>query len=134
MIKDPFLQQLARRIEGDREAMRKTLYILRAMIDRKLWKQMESSVDLPQDLEQIETLLDKNNVFFRSIKLTEGWWRLCTGYMLGFMADDDSPVILVPGFTDYTFVHPKTGEDMRASPVRTVSEWRGISTSMFFRL
>ena len=110
-----FLQQLSQRMDGDRRAMKKTLEILRSMIDRKLWKQMESSVDLPQDLEQIETLLDKNNVFFRSIKLTEGWWRLCTGYMLGFMADDDSPVILVPGFTDYTFVHPKTGEGMRAS-------------------
>ena len=66
-----FLQQLSQRMDGDRRAMRKTLEILRSMIDRKLWKQMEQSVD--------------------------------------------SPVLLVPGFTDYTFVHPKTGECMRAS-------------------
>ena len=37
------------------------------------------------------------------------------GYMLGFMADDDTPVVLVPGFTDYTFTHPKTGKVLRAS-------------------
>ena len=41
MITDSYLQQLARRIDGDRKAMRKTLDILHAMIDRKLWKQPE---------------------------------------------------------------------------------------------
>ena len=38
MITDSYLQQLARRIDGDRKAMRKTLDILHAMIDRKLWR------------------------------------------------------------------------------------------------
>ena len=110
-----FLQQLTQRMDGDRKAMTKTLNILRSMIDRKLWKQMESSVDLPQDYEEIEALFEKYNVFFRSITLSDGWWARCTGYMLGFMADDDSPVILVPGFTDYTFTDPKTGDSMRVS-------------------
>ena len=49
MITDPYLQQLARRIDGDREAMRKTLDILRSMIDRKLWKQMESKKEKPMN-------------------------------------------------------------------------------------
>jgi ABC-type bacteriocin/lantibiotic exporter with double-glycine peptidase domain len=102
-------------MDGDRKAMTKTLNILRSMIDRKLWKQMESSVDLPQDYEEIEALFEKYNVFFRSITLSDGWWTRCTGYILGFMADDDSPVILVPGFTDYTFTDPKTGDSMRVS-------------------
>jgi len=110
-----FFQQLTQRMDGDRKAMTKTLNILRSMIDRKLWKQMESSVDLPQDYEEIEALFEKYNVFFRSITLSDGWWARCTGYMLGFMADDDSPVILVPGFTDYTFTDPKTGDSMRVS-------------------
>ena len=110
-----FLQQLTQRMDGDRKAMTKTLNILRSMIDRKLWKQMESSVDLPQDYEEIEALFEKYNVFFRSITLSDGWWARCTGYILGFMADDDSPVILVPGFTDYTFTDPKTGDSMRVS-------------------
>ena len=51
MITDPYLQQLARRIDGDRKAMRKTLDILHAMIDRKLWKQMEQNVELPSDFK-----------------------------------------------------------------------------------
>ena len=110
-----FFQQLTQRMDGDRKAMTKTLNILRSMIDRKLWKQMESSVDLPQDYEEIEALFEKYNVFFRSITLSDGWWARCTGYILGFMADDDSPVILVPGFTDYTFTDPKTGDSMRVS-------------------
>ena len=115
MVTNIFLQQLAQRVDGDRKAMTQTLEILRSMIDRKLWKQMESSTELPTDFEQIETLFEKYNIFFRSINLTDGWWRVCTGYMLGFMADDDTPVTLLPGFTDYTFINPKTGKSMRAS-------------------
>ena len=102
-------------MDGDRKAMNQARDILRAMIDRKLWKQMQSTVDLPSDIEQIETLLDRYNIFFRYITLTDRWWARCTGYMMGFMADDDTPVTLVPGFTDYTFTHPKTGKLMMAS-------------------
>jgi ABC-type bacteriocin/lantibiotic exporter with double-glycine peptidase domain len=108
-------QQLFQRMDGDRKAMSQARDILRAMIDRKLWKQMQTTVDLPSDIEQIETLLDRYNIFYRYITLTDRWWSRCTGYMMGFMADDDTPVILVPGFTDYTFTHPKTGELMMAS-------------------
>ena len=109
------LQQLAQRMDGDRKAMSQTMEILRSMIDRKLWKQMESSVDLPLDLDEIETQLDRYNIFFRYITLTDGWWARCTGYMMGFMADGHTPVILKPGFTDYTFIHPVTGHVMMAS-------------------
>ena len=110
-----FLQQLAQRMDGDRKAMSKTRDILRSLVDRKLWKQMESSVELPTDIEQIETLLDKYNVFFRYITLSDRWWSRCTGYMLGFMADNGTPVVLTPGFTDYTFFHPKTGKNLAVS-------------------
>jgi len=102
-------------MDGDRKAMSKTRDILRSLVDRKLWKQMESSVELPTDIEQIETLLEKYNVFFRYITLSDRWWSRCTGYMLGFMADNGTPVVLTPGFTDYTFFHPKTGKNLRAS-------------------
>ena len=114
-ISNIFLQQLAQRVDGDRKAMSQARDILRSMIDRKLWKQMKSAVELPSDIEQIETLLSRYNIFFRYITLTDGWWARCTGYMMGFMADDNTPVILEPGFTDYTFTHPKTGRLMMAS-------------------
>ncbi len=110
-----FLQQLVQRMDGDRKALSQTMEILRSMIDRKLWKQMESSVDLPLDLDEIETQLDRYNIFFRYITLSDGWWTRCTGYMMGFMADGHTPVILKPGFTDYTFIHPVTGHVMTAS-------------------
>ena len=74
-----FLEQLAQRMDGDRKAMSQTMEILRSMIDRKLWKQMESSVDLPLDVDEIETQLDRYNIFFRYITLTDGWWTRCTG-------------------------------------------------------
>ena len=77
MMTNMCLQQLAQRVDGDRKAMTKTLEILRSMIDRKLWKQMESAVELPTDIEEIETLLEKYNVFFRYINLSEGWWSRC---------------------------------------------------------
>ena len=115
MITNIFLQQLAQRVDGDRNAMRQTVDILRSMIDRKLWKQMQSGADLPSNFDELELLLEQYNVFFRTITLSDGWWTRCTGYMLGFMADDNSHVVLVPGFTDYTFTHPKTGESMKAS-------------------
>ena len=114
-ISNIFLQQLAQRVDGDRKAMSQARDILRSMIDRKLWKQMKSAVERPSDIEQIETLLSRYNIFFRYITLTDGWWARCTGYMMGFMADDHTPVILEPGFTDYTFTHPKTGRLMMAS-------------------
>ena len=59
MMTNIFLQQLAQRMDGDRKAMSKTRDILRSLVDRKLWKQMESSVELPSDIEEIETLLEK---------------------------------------------------------------------------
>ena len=110
-----FLQQLAQRMDSDRKAMSQAQAILRSMIDRKLWKQMESAVELPKDIEQVETLLESHNIFFRHITLSERWWAYCTGYIIGFMADDNTPVILEPGFTDYTFIHPKTNQVMSAS-------------------
>ncbi len=110
-----FLQQLAQRMDGDRKAMSQAQAILRSMIDRKLWKQMENAVELPPDAEQAETLLERYNIFYRHITLTDRWWARCSGYMMGFMANDNTPVILEPGFADYTFTHPKTSQVMKAS-------------------
>lgn len=110
-----FLQQLAQRRDGDRKSLSQTMDVLRSMLDRKLWKQMETDEEMPTDIEQIEMLLDSHNIFFRYVTLSDGWWARCTGHMIGFMANDNTPVLLKPGFTDYTFIHPKTGQAMTAS-------------------
>jgi ABC-type bacteriocin/lantibiotic exporter with double-glycine peptidase domain len=126
MISNLFLQQLAQRMDGDRKAMRQARDILRSMIDRKLWKQMGAAIELPSDIEQIETLLERYNIFYRYITLTDRWWARSTGYMIGFMADDNTPVILEPGFTDYTFIHPKTGKPMQASKSRELMKQEAL--------
>ena len=113
MIYDPFLEQLAQRLDGDRQAMSRTQDIFRALIDRKVWKQMQSSEEMPSSLEEVESLLNSKNIFFRNVELTDGWWSRCTGKMLGFLAEDNTPVLLIPGFSSYSFTHPKTGKIIR---------------------
>ncbi len=110
MINNPFLEQLAQRLDGDRQAMSRTQDIFRSLVDRKVWKQMRYSEEMPLNLAKIETFLNGKNIFFRNIELTAGWWSRCTGKMLGFLTEDDSPVLLIPGFSSYTFSHPKTGK------------------------
>ena len=127
-----FLQQLAQRMDGDRKAMNQAQDILRSMIDRKLWKQMKSAVELPSDIEGLESLLESNNIFYRYITLTDRWWTRCTGNMIGFMADDNTPFILVPGFTDYTFIHPKTGKFMKASKSHEVLKQEALIACLPF--
>jgi len=114
MTNNPFLQQLVQRMDGDRQAMSKTRDILCALIDRKLWKQLEAAQELPPSTEHIEAFLESKNIFFRYVTLTDRWWTRCTGKMIGFLADDDTPVLLVPGFSDYTFFHPRTGKTLTA--------------------
>ena len=115
MSYNPLLEQLARRIDGDRQAMSRTQDIFRALVDRKLWRQMKSSEEIPLSLENIETSLNGKNIFFRNVALTEGWWNRCTGKMLGFLAEDGTPVLLTPGFSSYTFSHPKTGKFIKVN-------------------
>lgn len=77
MITNSLLKQLVQRLDGDRKAISQARDILCSMIDRRLWKQMESSVDLPTDFEQTEMLLERHNIFFRQVTLTDGWWARC---------------------------------------------------------
>ena len=71
MSYDPFLEQLVQRMDGDRKAMNQALDILRSMIDRKLWKQMKSAMELPLDSMELDTLMERYNIFFREITLTD---------------------------------------------------------------
>ena len=115
MINNPFLEQLTHRLDGDRQAMSRTQDIFRALVDRKLWRQLKSSEEIPLSLEDMETFLNGKNIFFRNVELTDGWWSRCTGKMLGFLAEDDTPVLLIPGFSSYTFSHPKTGKFIKVN-------------------
>ena len=104
-----FFEQLVQRIEGDRKAMNRAADIFRGMIDRRLWKKLMQRREIPEDIDQLEDIFYRQQIFFRQVQLEGKWWSLCTGKLLAFSADDDTPVILTPGFSDYTFIHPRTG-------------------------
>ena len=109
-----FFEQLVQRIEGDRKAMNQAVDIFRAMIDRKMWQQLTQQREIPEDLGQLEEALYRQQIFFRQVKLEGKWWSGCSGKVLAFMMEDDTPVILTPYFADYAFVHPRTGRRCRA--------------------
>ena len=109
-----FFEQLVQRIEGDRKAMNQAADLFRGMIDRKVWKKLTLKREIPEDLDQLEEAFYRQQIFFRQIRLEGKWWRRCSGKLLAFSADDDTPVLLAPGFADYTFVDPRTGQRCNA--------------------
>ena len=104
-----FFEQLVQRIEGDSKAMNQAADILRGMIDRRVWRKLTLKREIPEDLDQLEELFYRQQIFFRQIQMEGNWWTRCSGRLLAFSADDDTPVLLSPGFADYTFVDPRTG-------------------------
>ena len=109
-----FFEQLVQRIEGDRKAMNQAADIFRGMIDRKAWQKLTRQREIPEDLDQLEEALYRQQIFFRQVKLEGAWWSGCSGKLLAFMQEDDAPVILSPHFADYVFIHPRTGQRCRA--------------------
>ena len=104
-----FFDQLVQRIEGDRKAMNQAADIFRGMIDRREWRKLTQQREIPEDIRQLEETFYRQQIYFRQIRLEDKWWTRCSGKLLAFTAREDTPVILSPGFADYTFVHPQTG-------------------------
>ena len=109
-----FFEQLVQRIEGDRKAMNQAADIFRGMIDRRVWRTLNLKREIPEDLDELEETFYREQIFFRQIRLEDKWWTRCSGKLLAFSADDDTPVLLTPGFADYTFVNPRTGHRCNA--------------------
>ena len=108
-----FFDQLVQRINGDRKALNQTADIFRGMIDRKVWQQLTRQREIPSDINLLEEAFYRHQIFFRQVKLEGKWWTGCSGKMLAFMKEDDTPVILIPHFADYSFVNPATGQRCR---------------------
>lgn len=106
-LDNPILEQLVRRIEGDRQSFDEAATLLHAMVDRRAWRRLKWQQ--PANLTEMEEMLATQNVFLRKVTLSENWWKRSTGRMIGFLADGDTPVILKPNFTSYSYVNPKTG-------------------------
>ena len=102
------IEQLTQRIEGNRKAIGRAGDDFMSMIDRRFLKQLKYSSRQMLDPQQLEQTLLSRGVFFREVTLTGPWWKRTTGRLLAFMADDDMPVVLKPGFAGYSFVNPHT--------------------------
>ena len=109
-----FFEQLVQRIEGDRKALNQTADLLQAMIDRRIWRRLTLKREIPEKLDELEKVFYQQHIYFRQVQLEDKWWTRCTGKLLAFTADDDTPVLLSPGFADYTFVNPRTGHRCNA--------------------
>ena len=109
------IEQLTHRIEGNRKAVAHAGDLFMSMIDRKLMKQLTSDSHRPLGPQQLEQALMKRGVFLREVKLSGAWWRLTTNTLLAFMAEDDTPVLLKPSFSGYSFVDPSTGKKVMVS-------------------
>ena len=110
-IHNPLLEQLVRRIDGDQQTLNQAAALLHAMTNRKAWRRM--SWQLPSNMEELEEMLDAKKMTIRQVTLSDGWWKRSTGTMIGFLETDDTPVILRPRFTSYSFVHPKSGKQYK---------------------
>jgi len=104
-----FFEQLVQRIEGDRKAMNQAANIFRGMIDRKMWQKLTQQREIPDDINRLEEVFYRQQIFFRQVKLEGKWWSGCSGKLLAFTREDDAPVILTPLFADYSFINPITG-------------------------
>jgi ABC-type bacteriocin/lantibiotic exporter with double-glycine peptidase domain len=104
------IEQLTERIEGNHRAVGRAGEIFMSMIDRKLMKQLKNNSQQLPDSRQLERMLMSKGIFFREVTLSGKWWSRTTGNLLAFTTEDDTPVVLKPGFSSYSFVHPQTGK------------------------
>ena len=105
---EQMLEQLKRRIEGNRKATSRAADIFMSMVDRSLLRQLRINTQEALETDQLEQELARQGVFFRQIQLEGDWWRHTTGKLLAFLREDDTPVVLTPGFASYSFIHPHT--------------------------
>lgn len=115
-------EQLKRRIEGNRQAVGRAGDLFMSMVSRDVLRRVgaapvparhaDSTACPPDDLElQLASL----GIFFRQVTLEGSWWKHTTGRILAFLQEDDTPVILIPGFASYSFIHPHTRKRIKVS-------------------
>ena len=113
---DPMYEQLMRRIEGNRKAVSRAGDIFMSMVSRSMLRQFRSDEGRQLDVSSLDKLFIRQGVFFRQITLTGEWWKHTTGRLLAFTIEDDIPIVLMPGFSSYTFINPNTGRREQVNP------------------
>ena len=113
---DPMYEQLIRRIEGNHKAVGRAGDIFMSMVSRSMLRQFRSDEGRQLDVSRLDKLFIRQGVFFRQITLTGEWWKHTTGRLLAFTIEDDIPIVLMPGFSSYTFINPNTGRSEQVNP------------------
>jgi NHLM bacteriocin system ABC transporter ATP-binding protein len=113
---DPMYEQLMRRIEGNCKAVGRAGDIFMSMVSRSMLRQFRSDEGRQLDVSSLDKLFIRQGVFFRQITLTGEWWKHTTGRLLAFTVEDDIPIVLMPGFSSYTFINPNTGRREQVNP------------------
>lgn len=110
---EPLYEQLKHRIEGNRQAVGRAGDVFMSMVSRDVLRRLRNNEGRQLDADGLEQLFASEGIFFRQVTLDGQWWKHTTGRLLAFLKDDDTPVILKPGFASYSFVHPHTGRRCR---------------------
>ena len=118
---DPLYEQLKHRIEGNRQAVGRAGDIFMSMVSRDALRKLKNNEDCQLNADELEQLFTSQGIFFRQVTLDGPWWKHTTGRLLAFLKEDDTPVILVPGFASYSFLHPLTGHRIQINQ-RTVKD------------
>ena len=93
--------------------------ITKAAIDEILKYYHCKPVDIPDSLktidEQIDYALRPHGIMYRTVVLSEGWYRQAFSPMIAFRAEDELPVVLLPGkFGGYSW-YDKDGNKIKGS-------------------
>lgn len=112
---EPTYNQIRQRLESNRKAIGTVGDIFMSMLDRKFLKRFRQGDDTPPDADSMEQFFMSQGILFSRVSLEGKWWQHTTGNILTFLADDDTPVVLKPGFASYTFTNPHTGKRVRLS-------------------
>ena len=93
--------------------------ITKAAIDEILKYYHCKPIDIPDSLktpdEQMDYALRPHGIMYRSVVLSENWYRQTFSPMLAYRAEDGLPVVLLPGqLGGYTW-HDKDGNTIKAN-------------------
>ena len=119
LLEDSFIR-IAGVLLGQRSADRISdmRIITEGAIDEILKYYHYKTTPVPEDIvtaqEHLDYCLRPRGLMYRSVELTEGWYRDSFGPILAFMKEEGLPVALLPGkITGYSFTDPKTGARRR---------------------
>lgn len=119
LLEDSFVK-IAGVVMGKRSAERisDNRIITKNALDEVLKYYHYKPSDMPDNLSSTEDPLDfclrPYGLMYRSVQLTEGWYRDAYGPMLGYRKKDGIPVALLPGrIHGYVFTDPQTGRQVR---------------------